>query len=32
VQGYLLGRPLPILDYSNLVGRDDAAGAKLLSA
>src|SRR6202165_4475014 len=32
VQGYLLGRPLPILDYSNLVGRDDATGAKLLSA
>jgi EAL domain-containing protein (putative c-di-GMP-specific phosphodiesterase class I) len=32
VQGYLLGRPQPIAEYFDLIGRDDAAGAKLLSA
>jgi diguanylate cyclase (GGDEF)-like protein/PAS domain S-box-containing protein len=32
VQGYLLGRPHPISEYCKLVGRDDAAQAKLLSA
>jgi diguanylate cyclase (GGDEF)-like protein/PAS domain S-box-containing protein len=32
VQGYLMGRPHPISEYSKLVGRDDAAGTKLLSA
>jgi len=28
VQGYLLGRPHPILEYSKLIGRDDAAVTK----
>ena len=32
VQGYLLGRPHPILEYSELIGRNDPADAKLLSA
>jgi predicted signal transduction protein with EAL and GGDEF domain len=32
VQGYLMGRPHPISEYSKLVGRDDAAEVKLLSA
>jgi diguanylate cyclase (GGDEF)-like protein/PAS domain S-box-containing protein len=32
VQGYLMGRPHPISEYSKLVGRDDAAGTRLLSA
>ena len=32
VQGYLLGRPHPISEYSKLVGRNDAAEANLLSA
>jgi diguanylate cyclase (GGDEF)-like protein/PAS domain S-box-containing protein len=32
VQGYLLGRPQPIAEYSDLIGRDGAAPAKLLSA
>src|SRR6202171_638717 len=32
VQGYLMGRPHPISEYSKLVGRGDAAQAKLLSA
>jgi diguanylate cyclase (GGDEF)-like protein/PAS domain S-box-containing protein len=32
VQGYLLGRPHPILEYSELIGRTNAAKAKLLSA
>jgi diguanylate cyclase (GGDEF)-like protein/PAS domain S-box-containing protein len=32
VQGYLMGRPHPISEYSKLVGRDDSAGTKLLSA
>ena len=32
VQGYLLGRPHPILEYSELVGSKDAAEAKQLSA
>jgi diguanylate cyclase (GGDEF)-like protein/PAS domain S-box-containing protein len=32
VQGYLMGRPHPISEYCKLVGRDDAAEAKLLSA
>jgi diguanylate cyclase (GGDEF)-like protein/PAS domain S-box-containing protein len=32
VQGYLMGRPHPILEYSELVGRKDAVEAKLLSA
>jgi EAL domain-containing protein (putative c-di-GMP-specific phosphodiesterase class I) len=31
-QGYLIGRPHPILEYSDLVGRNDASDAKLLSA
>jgi diguanylate cyclase (GGDEF)-like protein/PAS domain S-box-containing protein len=31
-QGYLLGRPHPIAEYSGLIRRDDAAAAKLLSA
>ena len=32
VQGYLLGRPHPIMEYSELIGRDETAEAKLLSA
>jgi EAL domain-containing protein (putative c-di-GMP-specific phosphodiesterase class I) len=28
VQGYLMGRPHPILEYSKLIGRDDAAETK----
>jgi diguanylate cyclase (GGDEF)-like protein/PAS domain S-box-containing protein len=32
VQGYLMGRPHPILEYSELIGRDDAAGEKLRRA
>jgi diguanylate cyclase (GGDEF)-like protein/PAS domain S-box-containing protein len=32
VQGYLMGRPHPISEYSKLVGRNDAPGANLLSA
>jgi diguanylate cyclase (GGDEF)-like protein/PAS domain S-box-containing protein len=32
VQGYLLGRPHPILEYSDLIGRDGPARVKLLSA
>jgi diguanylate cyclase (GGDEF)-like protein/PAS domain S-box-containing protein len=32
VQGYLLGRPHPILEYSGLIGRSETAEAKLLSA
>jgi hypothetical protein len=32
VQGYLLGRPHPISEYSKLVGRSDAPEANLLSA
>jgi len=32
VQGYLMGRPRPIMEYSELIGRSDAAGTKLLSA
>ncbi len=32
VQGYLMGRPQPISEYSRLVGRDDAPDASLLSA
>jgi diguanylate cyclase (GGDEF)-like protein/PAS domain S-box-containing protein len=32
VQGYLMGRPHPISEYAKLVGRDDAAETKLLSA
>jgi EAL domain-containing protein (putative c-di-GMP-specific phosphodiesterase class I) len=32
VQGYLMGRPHPISEYAKLVGRDGAAGTKLLSA
>jgi diguanylate cyclase (GGDEF)-like protein/PAS domain S-box-containing protein len=32
VQGYLLGRPHPILEYSKLIGRDDGPGIQLLSA
>jgi hypothetical protein len=29
VQGYLLGRPRPIMEYSRLIGRDDAAPMQL---
>jgi diguanylate cyclase (GGDEF)-like protein/PAS domain S-box-containing protein len=32
VQGYLMGRPHPILEYSELIGCKDAAAAKLRSA
>jgi predicted signal transduction protein with EAL and GGDEF domain len=32
VQGYLLGRPHPIVEYSGLIGRSETAEAKLLSA
>jgi EAL domain-containing protein (putative c-di-GMP-specific phosphodiesterase class I) len=32
VQGYLMGRPHPILEYSELIGRDDAAEEKLRRA
>ena len=32
VQGYLLGRPRPIMEYSKLIGRNDAADAGQLSA
>jgi diguanylate cyclase (GGDEF)-like protein/PAS domain S-box-containing protein len=32
VQGYLLGRPHPILEYSELIGRNDAAESKVLRA
>ncbi len=32
VQGYLLGRPHPIFEYSELVGRDDVARAEQQSA
>jgi EAL domain-containing protein (putative c-di-GMP-specific phosphodiesterase class I) len=32
VQGYLLGRPHPIMEYSELIGRHEAAETKLLSA
>jgi EAL domain-containing protein (putative c-di-GMP-specific phosphodiesterase class I) len=32
VQGYLMGRPHPILEYSELTGRNDAAQAKQLIA
>jgi diguanylate cyclase (GGDEF)-like protein/PAS domain S-box-containing protein len=32
VQGYLMGRPQPIIEYSELIGRDRAAETKLLSA
>jgi len=32
VQGYLMGRPHPILEYSELIGCKDAAATKLLSA
>jgi len=32
VQGYLIGRPHPILEYSELTGRTDAKQAELLSA
>ena len=32
VQGYLLGRPHPIMEYSGLIGRDEMPEAKLLSA
>jgi EAL domain-containing protein (putative c-di-GMP-specific phosphodiesterase class I) len=32
MQGYLLGRPHPIMEYSELIRRDDATEAKLRSA
>jgi hypothetical protein len=32
VQGYLMGRPHPILEYSELIGRNGPAEAKELSA
>jgi EAL domain-containing protein (putative c-di-GMP-specific phosphodiesterase class I) len=32
MQGYLLGRPHPIMEYSDLIRRSDAAETKLLSA
>jgi diguanylate cyclase (GGDEF)-like protein/PAS domain S-box-containing protein len=32
MQGYLLGRPHPIIEYSGLVGRDQTSETKLLSA
>jgi diguanylate cyclase (GGDEF)-like protein/PAS domain S-box-containing protein len=32
VQGYLMGRPHPILEYSQLIGNSDAEDAELLSA
>ena len=32
VQGYLLGRPLPIEAYANLIGRSSTAGRKLAAA
>jgi EAL domain-containing protein (putative c-di-GMP-specific phosphodiesterase class I) len=32
VQGYLLGRPHPILEYSGLIGRNEMPETKLLSA
>jgi len=32
VQGYLMGRPHPIREYSELTGRDDAAEARQHSA
>ncbi len=32
VQGYLLGRPRPIAEYSELIGRHETAAAKLRSA
>ena len=32
VQGYLMGRPHPVLEYSELTGRNDAAEEKLRSA
>ena len=32
VQGYLLGRPHPIMEYSGLIGRGETAEAKLRSA
>ena len=32
VQGYLMGRPHPIMEYSGLIDRDDKEQAKLLSA
>jgi EAL domain-containing protein (putative c-di-GMP-specific phosphodiesterase class I) len=32
VQGYLVGRPNPIAEYSRLIGRPDPIGAKLQSA
>jgi diguanylate cyclase (GGDEF)-like protein/PAS domain S-box-containing protein len=32
LQGYLIGRPQPIADYSELIGRDGPAAAKLLRA
>jgi diguanylate cyclase (GGDEF)-like protein len=32
VQGYLMGRPHPILEYSELIGCNDAAEAKQISA
>ena len=31
-QGYLLGRPHPIVEYSDLIRRNDGAAAKMLSA
>jgi EAL domain-containing protein (putative c-di-GMP-specific phosphodiesterase class I) len=32
VQGYLMGRPHPIMEYSNLIDRDDGKQIKLLIA
>ncbi len=32
VQGYLMGRPRPIMEYSELIGRNDAAQAWQLGA
>jgi EAL domain-containing protein (putative c-di-GMP-specific phosphodiesterase class I) len=32
VQGYLMGRPHPILEYSELIGYNDAAEAKQFGA
>jgi diguanylate cyclase (GGDEF)-like protein/PAS domain S-box-containing protein len=32
MQGYLIGRPLPIVEYSDLIGRNGAAAAKRLRA
>jgi EAL domain-containing protein (putative c-di-GMP-specific phosphodiesterase class I) len=32
VQGYLMGRPLPIMEYSGLIGRNGVAVVKRLTA